>query len=187
MDAATRPNTVVTRTIRDDTLESPAWLDEAFSETYRTHHRAVHRYLLALSRSADEAEEVAAETFARALLAMRRDQSPDSIALPWLLLTARRITTDRWRRARNLTRLVPMTRRFGGGQIGDMETSEFWIWFSDLCRVLPARQREVFILRYQRDLSDNDIGAIMKLSRSGVRSLVARAVQTLREHEELLR
>jgi RNA polymerase sigma factor (sigma-70 family) len=68
-----------------------------------------------------------------------------------------------------------------------METSEFWIWFNDLCRVLPRRQREVFILRYQRDLSDNDIGAIMRLSASGVRSLVARAVQTLREHEELLR
>jgi RNA polymerase sigma factor (sigma-70 family) len=187
MDASASPSAEVSLTLRDDKRESPAWIEEAFSQTYRTHHRAVYRYILALSRSADEAEEVAAETFARALLAMRRDQSTDSIALPWLLLTARRITTDRWRRARNLARLVPLTRGLGGERVGDMETSEFWIWFNDLCRVLPRRQREVFILRYQRDLSDNDIGAIMRLSASGVRSLVARAVQTLREHEELLR
>jgi DNA-directed RNA polymerase specialized sigma24 family protein len=52
--------------------------------------------------------------------------------------------------------------------------------------VLTARQREVLVLRYQRDLTDADIGSVMRLSESGVRSLVARALAILRSHPELL-
>ena len=42
------------------------------------------------------------------------------------------------------------------------------------------------MLRYQRDLSDADIGLVMNLSESGVRSLVTRALESLRAHPELL-
>ena len=63
--------------------------------------------------------------------------------------------------------------------------AEFWLWLSQLARALSERQREAILLRYQRDLSDEEIGEILGLSASGVRTLVSRALKTLREHPEL--
>ena len=39
-------------------------------------------------------------------------------------------------------------------------------------------------LRYQRDLSDEEIGEILGLSASGVRTLVSRALAALRQHPD---
>jgi len=41
-----------------------------------------------------------------------------------------------------------------------------WIWLEQLAKAVPPRQREVVLLRYQRDLSDEDIGEILGLSAS---------------------
>lgn len=149
---------------------------------YADHYRDVHRYLLGLTASSADAEDVAAETFERAIRAWGRVPEP---ALPWLLLTARRIATDRWRRARRLARLVLVSRR-PRPDAGEAET-EFWLWFRAVAAALTGRQREVLVLRYQRDLTDADIAAVMGISESGVRSLVARALEVLRAHPELLR
>jgi RNA polymerase sigma factor (sigma-70 family) len=149
---------------------------------YADHYRDVHRYLVGLTASTADAEDVAAETFERAIRTWERVPEP---ALPWLLLTARRIATDRWRRARRLARLVLAPRRPADGA-GEAET-EFRLWFRAVSGALTARQREALVLRYQRDLTDADIARIMGLSESGVRSLVARALEILRDHPELIR
>jgi DNA-directed RNA polymerase specialized sigma24 family protein len=65
--------------------------------------------------------------------------------------------------------------------------AEFWIWFEALASVLTSRQREVLVLRYQRDLDDETIGLVMHLSASGVRSLTSRALERIRAHPELMR
>ena len=150
---------------------------------YADHYRDVHRYLLGLTASPDDAEEIAAETFERAIRAWSRIPEP---VLPWLLLTARRIATDRWRRVRRATRLGVGLRQATSAGAGEAET-EFWLWFRAVAVALTSRQREVLVLRYQRDLTDADIARIMGISGSGVRSLVARALEVLRAHPELLR
>lgn len=160
--------------------------DEAeFASLYERHYRDVYRYVLSLVRSHDEAEDVTAETFERAYRAWTSASFPAGRGLPWLLLTARRISTDRWRRLRRRARVVrdPGSRHDEGVSHGQ---TEFWLWFDALSEALPDRQREVLVLRYQRDLSDADIASVMNLSESGVRSLVARALDSLRAHPELL-
>ncbi|MEO8230379.1 MAG: sigma factor-like helix-turn-helix DNA-binding protein [Chloroflexota bacterium] len=102
-----------------------------------------------------------------------------------MLLTARRIATDRWRRARRWAQIVLGLRSDEQGDAGERQT-EFWVWFDQVSRLLTDRQREVLLLRYQRDLGDADIGRIMGISESGVRSLAARALDVLRAHPELL-
>jgi RNA polymerase sigma factor (sigma-70 family) len=153
-----------------------------FEAAYRAHYRDVYRYLLAFTGSPDDADEIASETFERALRAW--DRAPDP-ALPWLLLTARRIATDRWRRATRWASLALGIRAAVRNDAGERET-EFWLWFDAVSRILTDRQREVLTLRYQRDLSDADIASIMGVSESGVRSLVSRALEVLRTHPELL-
>ena len=154
----------------------------AFERIYKLHYRDVYRYALGLTRSSDDAEEITSETFERALRAW--EGAPEA-PLPWLLLTARRVATDRWRRARRLGQIVLGMRSDRPADAGERQ-AEFWLWFDALARVLTDRQREALVLRYQRDLTDADIGSILGISESGVRSLVARALEVLRSHPELL-
>ena len=155
-----------------------------FERAYAAHYRDVFRYVLALTRSAADAEDITADTFERALRSW--PEVPDR-PVPWLLLTARRIATDRWRRARRLAQLV-LARHANASAAAAPATAdpEFEAWFDSLASVLTPRQREVLVLRYQRDLSDADVGSVMGLSESGVRSLLARALAVLRAHPELL-
>ncbi|HEX5590040.1 MAG TPA: sigma-70 family RNA polymerase sigma factor [Candidatus Limnocylindrales bacterium] len=165
--------------------EAPA---ESFEAVYRDHHRDVYRYVLLSLRRRDDADDVVADTFDRAFSAWRSGHGPAGRALPWLLVIARRIIVDRWRRER-LIRWLP----FGSGRAdadpadGDDGSgrAEFWLWLDQLAKALPERQRDVVFLRYQRDLTDEEIGEILGLSASGVRTLVSRALAALRSHPEL--
>lgn len=155
---------------------------EMVEAAYVAHYRDVYRYLLALTASEADAEEITAEVFERA---MRTWESEPAPVLPWLLVVARRLATDRWRRAKRLTRVFDRLRRPAVGD-ADEERTEFWAWYAAVSRVLTDRQREVLALRYQNDLTDAQIADVMGLSESGVRSLVARAVAALRAHPEVL-
>jgi len=162
---------------------------DSFEAVYRDHYRDVYRYVLLSLRRRDDADDVVADTFDRAFAAWRSGHGPAARALPWLLVIARRIVVDRWRRER-LIRWLPFTTGRGSNEPVDASEvggrAEFWLWLDELARALPERQREVVFLRYQRDLSDEEIGEILGLSASGVRSLVARALAALRAHPELL-
>jgi RNA polymerase sigma-70 factor (ECF subfamily) len=164
--------------VRSRERADPAVIERVYAD----HYRDVFRYALTLTRSVEDAEETTADTYERALRTWR-DVPVRPVA--WLLLTARRIATDRWRRARRLARIVVMAQSTPSASLADRDP-EFGAWFEALGEVLTARQREVLTLRYQRDLTDGDIGAVMGLSESGVRSLVSRALAELRSHPELL-
>jgi RNA polymerase sigma-70 factor (ECF subfamily) len=151
-------------------------------DLFARHYLDVFRYALVLTNSREDAEDVAAETFARAWSAFQQQREPEGPPLPWLFTIARNIATDWWRRlSRRATHVLPHSD-------GDSpDAVESLLWLESLVRALPPRQREVIALRYHRDLSDREIGRVMGLSESGVRSLVARAIQTLRQHPEVWR
>jgi RNA polymerase sigma-70 factor (ECF subfamily) len=181
----------------------PNLLDDrtsSFEAVYNTHYRDVSRHVIFTTRGRDDVEEIVAETFARAFNAWRSGKGPAGRPLPWLLVIARRISTDRWRR-RRLISWLPLPdgmRPSAGNWEGRRPTmvepgsadraageAEFWLWLDALSQALPARQRDVILLRYQRDLTDEDIGEILGLSASGVRTLASRALNGLRKHPEL--
>ncbi|HJP88968.1 MAG TPA: sigma-70 family RNA polymerase sigma factor [Candidatus Limnocylindrales bacterium] len=155
---------------------------EAVEAVWRRHYSDVYRYVLTLTRSHEDAQEIVSDVFARALDRWSRVPEPP---LPWLLVVARRLATDRWRRARRLAAILVSGRRRGAVD-GEERPTEFWTWFDSLAAVLTPRQLEVLALRYRHDLTDEQIAEVMALSRSGVRSLVARALDALRSHPELL-
>ena len=160
-----------------------------FEGIYRRHERDVVRYLALLLRDLDEAEDVAADVFERAFRAWRDGRGPAGVALPWLLTIGRRLACNRLRRRRLLSWLPlrDLTRRSSHQASDDAERAEFWLWLDALAAALPERQREVVFLRYRRQLTDEQIGEVMGLTASGVRSLAARALSGLRAHPELWR
>ena len=139
----------------DEKLTIPAQLRQALPAraqpaslevVYVRHYRAVYGYLLAMTRSHDEAEDLVGETFERALRAWESRPPAKGMELAWLLLTARRLATDRWRRARRYAALARSNGPLGsaGGHAGEGAT-EFWMWFDALSEVLSERQRDVLV------------------------------------------
>jgi RNA polymerase sigma-70 factor (ECF subfamily) len=144
----------------------------------------VFRYCLSLTRQTDEAEETTAETFRRAYASWVEGRGPGGQPLAWLFLIARRIVIDRRRRHR-LIGWLPLGSRDPAAE-DPFRRSELWLWFEQLCRALPERQREVLVLRYHFDLPDEEIGRLMRLSPAGVRTLASRALAALRRQPEVM-
>src|SRR5215207_8921272 len=109
----------------------------AVERAYADHYVSVYRYALALTRSHADAEDISSEVFARALRAW--DEAPPR-PLPWLLLTARRISTDRVRRATRLVSVLGRMRAQSPADAGERRT-EFWARFRAVGEVLAHRQR----------------------------------------------
>ena len=159
----------------------------AFEDLYRQRYRDVYRYAALMLRNVEEAEDVAGEAFQRAYSAWRSGRGPAGNALPWLLLITRRLVIDRTRR-RRLVSWLPLDLLRPATEPSDESATgrtEFWLWFDRFASELPPRQREVLILRYQRDIDDDQIGTILGISASAVRSLVARACESLRRNPEI--
>jgi RNA polymerase sigma factor (sigma-70 family) len=146
----------------------------------------VFRYAFMMLRHREDAEDVAAETFRRASEALLRDHGPRGNAMPWLLLIARRLVIDGERRRRLIAWLPLLASDRTPTSTGEISKAELWLWFEQLAAVLPSRQREAVILRYAFDLPDEDIGRIMGIGSAGVRTLVSRALSTLRKDPEML-
>src|SRR5918996_1043665 len=99
---------------------------EEFEQIYMRHYRSVFRYVLGLTSSIDEAEEITADTFERAFGAWpTRPPAPGS-ELAWLLLTGRGRAPDRWR---GLPRLPRLSQLDPGHHATAGHNVEFWLWF----------------------------------------------------------
>ncbi len=149
----------------------------------------VFRYAFMLLRHREDAEDASAEAFTRAHAAWAHGRGPVGSPLPWLLLITRRVVIDRQRRRRLVAwfPLIESRDHVDSDGMAELGKAEIWLWFEQMSRVLPGRQREAVILRYQFDLPDDEIARVMGLSPAGVRTLVSRAMRLLRTHPEMLR
>jgi RNA polymerase sigma-70 factor (ECF subfamily) len=161
------------------------------NEFQRMYHRSwpdVFRYAFVLLRHREDAEDVASEAFRRALESWDSGRGPEGEPLAWLFLITRRIVIDRHRR-RRLIGWLPLEHApefEDRAEEAAFRRSEVWIWFEQLCRVLPDRQREALFLRFQFDLSDADASTVMGISAGNVRTLVSRGLATLRQRPEVM-
>ena len=172
--------TVAAITLVDDIAlrVAPVELDAHLEAIYSRHFRDIYRYVLGFTRSHEEAEDVTAETFERALSAWNSPGHVPVAPLPWLLLTARRVAVDRWRRARRFLSLPPSVRSIDVG--ADRRRSEFWIWFDALAGVLTGRQREVLLLHVNEGLTYKQIAERQGLTYRVILRDLTRAYSQLR-------
>lgn len=141
-------------------------------------------YAFALRRAGhDEAEDVTAETYARAWrsLSTFRDEGRPFVA--WLVRIAQNVMIDRAKRsAAGPTVSSPPS---AAPAALDEDLAE-----RDLVRraldALPERQRQVLELRFIRDLSVPSVARAMGLTTEGVRALTYRALTTLRDDPSLV-
>ena len=137
----------------------PADADLALAELYQLHYRPLVRMAALLAPDLATAERIVQDAFAAVHSAWPGYWHWQDAGAALCLL--RRLVVDR-------SRAVPPGRRPGDSGL----VSAVW--------ALPARQREVLVLRYFADLPENQVAAVAGLSEEAVRGQVALAFSALR-------
>lgn len=153
----------------------------AFAELYERHVDAVYRYCFFRLRSELEAEDVTADVFHRALVAMPRYE-PRRPFLAFLYTIARNILVDRSRRARPEAAFedaLDHPTDEAGPEARSVALAEA-AHVRDAIRQLSPLQQEVVILRFIDGLDTKEIARITGRRESTVRGIQMRALAALR-------
>ncbi len=161
----------------------------AFGQLYDLYVRRVYAFCALGGRSREEAEDLTAQTFERALRAIGRYEERGAPFSAWLLRIAAHVVADRARHAEPLDAAAPLVDDDGAAADAAPDWAEEWAlatWLRGHLAALPEDQRRVVHLRYYDDRSFGDVAARMDRSENAVKQLLRRALAALRArvHEE---
>ena len=149
---------------------------------YRLYFRDVYRYVRALSQNEHLAEEIAQETFTRALGAVDRFDGRGDV-WAWLFTIAKNAWVDHCRRHRRETEL-PGEDLPGGDFAGALEDREEALALHWILHGLPEPYKEVFGLRVFGELPFGAIGQLFGKTEGWARVTYYRAkIRILRQWE----
>ena len=156
----------------------------AFAVLVRRHQRALHRYLVRMVGSPDDALELTQDAFVRAWQALPQ-WSPEAEFRTWLFRIGRNAALDLLRR-RGTVEFVPLDDTFehahtGAGPERQAQVSQELRQLEAGLARLTAEHREVLLLREIEDMSYEEIGRVLSLSEGTVKSRLARARAALIE------
>jgi RNA polymerase sigma-70 factor (ECF subfamily) len=167
----------------DEDLARAASTDvEAFGQLYERHRLAVFRYLRSRTGDDDEAGDLTAVVFERALAAIPRYRPGGAGFLAWLLRIARNASIDRHRRRRMA--MVSDDSAVAAPSPGpevELLASETRATLAAAVAALPPVQREAIALRYAAGLTAREIGAVIGKSDQATQKLIGRALAAIRE------
>lgn len=146
-----------------------AGFDAAFPALLRLAHQVAHRVL----GEREAAQDVAAETLARAL-----DRWPRLAGHPepWVATVAGRLAIDAGRRRSTARRHAGLRRPEPPGVVDHAQRLDVHAALA----ALPRRQREVVVLRFLADRSEAETAAALGLSTGTVKSHSHRGLAALR-------
>ena len=151
----------------------------SFAETAERHLDDVYRYLLVFTRDPSLAEDLAAETFERALRTWRRFDPARSSPRTWLCTIARSIALDHFRaekRRKNRERAVSEAEaHLDPPDLGLSPALERAL------ASLSAADREVVALRIVLDLDNEAAARLLGISATACTTRLSRALKRLEE------
>ena len=150
---------------------------EGFDAFMRARAAGLLRYGYVLTGSWHDAGDLVQEALARVGAVWTRVSSRGDPE-PYVRTTMARLHVSWWRR-RRLERLVGSVpeRPYVDAALTRVDTgSELWTALA----TLPARQRAVLVLRYYEHCADEEIAAVLGISRGTVRSQASRGLVKLR-------
>lgn len=150
----------------------PAATGPGLGEIYDAHAATVYAYLRRRVDAA-EAEDLTAEVFHAAARAFE-DGRGHRVTVAWLMVTARNLVIDRWRRAERHRRRLPL---LVPTPPADEATSDRVL--DALDRLLP-RQRASLVLRYLEDRPVAEVAMLLGVGVAAAESLLARARREFR-------
>lgn len=168
---------------------------ESFSAIYEAYREPVYRFARVLADSAGDAEDLFQETWLRAVRSRRLRPGTGDLKA-WLFTIAANLQRDRLRKKR-IRRLFFLERgRSMTDEAADADTgwdagrfaardaaarSDFRLCLRRAVSRLPARQRQVFVLKDIEGHGHAEIGRMLGLPEPTVRTLLHRAVKSLQK------
>ena len=152
-----------------------------FQTLYQQKVGLIYRYVYSKVGNRDEAEDLTAEIFLKAMSGINLERSPESMQ-SWLYLIARTTIADYWRAYYHLPQ-SSLDSLLETGWEGPAEKEA--VDFNDtpatcvqhLLSALPAQYREVLICRFLLNLSVKETALKMAVTESNVRVLQYRALK----------
>lgn len=150
---------------------------------FERHRLDVYRYVRSWGVRQEEAADLTATVFERALRALDRGGRADTMSRAWLIAVARNLAIDAARRrdaARRGLRFWPRPELAPDPAdllIRDEEDRQL----ADRIARLPGGQRDALVMRYAGGLSAREIGEVLGRSEAAAHKLVNRALQALKE------
>ncbi len=160
----------------------------AFGALYERYVDRIYAYIYRRVGNTQDAEDLTARTFYRAL---DRLETYEDRGLPfgaWLFRIAHNLVAN-WHRDHSRRRFLPLDKLWGHGSTAqtpdvlvELEERREALW-SAINR-LPNERRDLLLYKFSNRLSNLEIGALMDKSESAVKSLYFRTLASLRSDLE---
>ena len=147
------------------------------AELYAAHRLRLVRLAMLLVDDQDSAEDVVQDVFARLPRGWRPDDPTKG--LPYLQRAVVNASRSVLRRRRTARLYVVPHEPDRAGPDSEVLLAEEHREVIAALQQLPARQREVLVLRYWSDLSEAEIASTLNISRGTVKSTASRALDAL--------
>lgn len=148
------------------------------------HLNGVHQYLLLLTADPTLTEDLAAETFEKALRVWRRYDPRRASERTWLCRMARSIALDHFRADARRRRREERFAHERAWQEDDHIPGTFSPELDAALRSLTAAEREVIALRIVLDFDADAAAQVLGIGRSACSMRLARALRKLEERME---
>jgi len=177
----------LSRWLRKGKPGTPLVNTDVFRQFYEQHYLSVFRYVYGLHGAPiEDVEDLTAETFARAWKARRSfEGEPLTTGVGWLLRIAKRLVIDQYRRNQTHIQVVnefpedvPLIAPTPENLV---QKSESYRQLWSLMNQLPARQREILVLRYFLDWRVNQIGEYLNIPENTASVTIRRSLQQLQQ------
>lgn len=168
-------------------------VDETFERFVASNYTRVFNYIFMIAQNYEMARDLTQDTFLKAARGYGRLKKKERLGV-WTLRIARNETLSRLKKEqRRRSKFISLfTRRYEGELIDVIEDEcpgmdevaakhEERSIVRKVLNELPPRMREALILREWEDLSYEEIGRIMNVSKKAVKSLLHRAREAMRE------
>lgn len=169
----------------DDLVREALANRTAFEAIYLRYRDAVFGYLRSQTRSAEDAADLTALTFQRALERLSSFRGEGAGLSAWLFRIARNLAADQARRRRPMRPIWSLTAR---EEPSTTITPEAEVLGRESSRRLAARlnelaplARECLVLRYAAGLSAREIAAVIGRSEAATQKQLSRALARLKE------
>ena len=165
---------------------APEHPDDWIREALACHEASLLRYAYSLTQDVETAQDVVQDTFLKLCEQPRETVAP--FLVRWLFTVCRNRAVDALRKSGRTGELSEdeMNHQSAGG-LNPAEATELRdssAWVSRLLEGLPFNQREVVRLKFQSQLSYQEIADVTRLSVTNVGFLLHTALKTLRQRWE---
>ena len=142
---------------------------------YGWFYQEILGFLLSLTRSRPQAEDLTQDTFLRAMAHADQLGDMDKAACrAWLYRTARNLFIDGTRRQKKEQELLPQPEAY------EQDFSRLLV--QDALASLPQEDQAIFRLRYLEGYNASEVGELLGLPSATVRTRLSRARSKLKEH-----